>query len=109
MVTTKRCAYGTCKNDSRYPKSWVKNSNGDPVKFFHFPGAVREKERRQRWIKACNRDDSFVCTKDSYISDICSLHFVGGNGPTKDDPDPISAVASKERVSYLLMISKNYL
>ena len=33
--------------------------------------------------------------KDSCIS---SLHFVSGNGPTKEDPDPISAVASKERV-----------
>ena len=33
-------------------------------------------------------------TKDSCIS---SLHFVGGNGPTKKDPDPISGVESKER------------
>ena len=96
MVTTKRCAYGTCKNDSRYPESWKRNPNGDPVKFFHFPGAVRQNERRQKWIRACHRGDSFVCTKDSYI---CSLHFVGGKGPTKEDPDPISVVASKERVS----------
>ena len=63
--------------------------------FFHFPGAVRQNERRQRWITACHRGDSFVCTKDSYI---CSIHFVGGNGPTKQYPDPISAVASKEKV-----------
>ena len=35
-------------------------------------------------------------TKDSCIS---SLHFFSGNGPTKEDPDPIPAVASKERVS----------
>ena len=96
MVTTKRCAYGTCKNDSRYPNSWLRNANGDPVKFFHFPGAVRQKERRQRWIRLCHRGDSFVCTRYSYV---CSLHFVGGNGPTEEDPDPISAVASKERVS----------
>ena len=41
MVTTKRCAYGTCRNDSRYPQSWKRNSNDDPVKFFHFPGAVK--------------------------------------------------------------------
>ena len=33
--------------------------------------------------------------KDSYI---CSLRFVGGNGPTEEDPDAISAVVSKERV-----------
>lgn len=98
MVTTKRCAYGTCRNDSRYPQSWKRNSNDDPVKFFHFPGAVRQNERRQRWITACHRGDSFVCTKDSYI---CSIHFVGGNGPTKQYPDPISAVASKEKVMRL--------
>lgn len=101
MVTRKRCAYGTCKNDSRYPASWVRNPKGDPVEFFHFPGAKRQKERRERWIKACHRGDSFVCTKDSYI---CSIHFVGGNGPTDEDPDPISAVASKERVSYLCVL-----
>ena len=59
-------------------------------KFNHLPGAVRQKERRQRWIRSCHRCDSFVCTKDSYV---CSLRFVGENGPTEEDPDPISAVA----------------
>ena len=54
MVTTKRHAYGTCKNDSRYLNPQVRNAYGDPVKFFHFPGAVRQKERRQRWIKSCH-------------------------------------------------------
>ena len=37
-----------------------------------------------------------MCMKDSYV---CSLHIVGGNGQTKVDPDPTSAVASKERAS----------
>ena len=37
-----------------------------------------------------------MCMKDSYV---CGLHFAGGNGLTELDPDPISAVASKERVS----------
>ena len=37
-----------------------------------------------------------MCTKDSYV---CSLNFVSENGPTEEDPDPISAVGSKERVS----------
>ena len=69
------------------------------VSFFHFPGAVRQNKRRQRWITACHRRDSFVCTKDSYI---CSIHFVRGNGPTKEYPDPISAVASKEKVNLLV-------
>jgi len=38
-----------------------------------------------------------VCSKDSYLY-IYSIHFVGGNGPIKEDPDLISATASKERV-----------
>ena len=96
MVTTKWCACGTCIDNSQYPQSWKRNSNGDPVKFFHFPGAVRRNKRRQRWITACHRGDSFVGAKDSYI---CSIHFVGGNGSTNKYPDPISAVASKEKVS----------
>ena len=50
----------------------------------------------QRWIRSRHRGDQFVCTKDS---NVCSLNFVGENGPTEEDPDPISAVASKERVS----------
>ena len=28
--------YGTCRNDSRYPQSWKRDSNADPVKFFIF-------------------------------------------------------------------------
>ena len=84
-----------CKSDSRYPESWELNPNGDPVKFFHFPGAVRQNKRRQKGIKACHRSDLFVGTKDSYI---CSLHLVGGSGLTEADPDPISAVASEEMV-----------
>ena len=39
--------------------------------------------------------------KDSYLY-ICSVHFVGGNGPIKEDPDPISAFASKERIVLFL-------
>ena len=96
MVAIKRCSWGTCKNDSRYPERMTKNSNGDPISFYHFPGPKRSAEKRKRWIDACRRGDAFNCTKDSYI---CSLHFVGENGPTQEDPDPISATASKEMVS----------
>lgn len=95
MVTTKRCAYGTCKNDSRYPQRWERNSRGDSIQFYHFPGEKRQKERRQQWIVACHRGDSFVCTKDSYV---CSLHFVGEQGPTKEYPNPVSAISSREKV-----------
>ena len=98
MVATKRCAWGTCRNDSRYPHLMTKNDKGDEVRFYHFPAPKRWKEsaeKRKRWIVACHRGDSFVCGKDSYI---CSLHFVGMNGPTEENPDPISATASREKV-----------
>lgn len=96
MVATKRCAWGTCKNNSRYPERILKNVKGDPVTFFHFPGAKRCPERRKLWIDACKRGDSFNCSKDSYV---CSLHFVGENGPSKSNPDPIPATARKKKVS----------
>ena len=96
MVATKRCAWGTCKNDTRYPERMQKNKCDDPVSFYHSPGPKRTEEKRKRWIEACQRGDSFVCTKDSYI---CSIHFVGENGPTSEIPDPIPATASKELVS----------
>ena len=106
MVATKRCPYGTCRDDFQYPQSWKRNSDDHSFKFFRFPGAVRQNERRQRWITACHRGESFVYTKDSYI---CSVHFVGGNGPTKQYPDPISAVASKEKVGGRFFCLQHYL
>ena len=76
----------------------MRNNNGDPVTFFHFPGERRHPERRKQWILACRRRDNFICSKDSYI---CSLHFVGENGPSKANLDPISATTRKERVGLL--------
>ena len=96
MVTTKKCAWGTCKSDSRYPDRLKRGANGSKIFFLHFPGTKYHSAKRERWIRACHRGDGFVCTKDSYI---CSLHFVGENGPTMDHPDPISAVKSTENVS----------
>ena len=95
----KRCAWGTCRNDSRFPHLQTKNQKGDPITFYRFPAPKRWKEtaeRRKQWIIACHRGDSFECKKDSYV---CSLHFVGENGPTPEYPDPISAITSKEKVS----------
>ena len=99
MVTTKRCAWGTCSNDSRLPHRLKRNSNGDEIFFLHFPGVKSHKEKRERWIRACHRGDRFVCTKHSYI---CSLHFVGENGPSPVHPDPVSAIASREKVNLIL-------
>ena len=70
MVATKRCAWGTCMNDSRYPHVMTKNDKGDEVHFYRFPAPKRWKEseeKRKRWIVACHRGDFFVRGKDSYI------------------------------------------
>ena len=79
----RRCAWGTCRNDERFPHLWKRNANGD------------ERERRQRWIKACHRGDNFECTKNSHI---CSFHFVDENGSMMEHPGPMSAVKSRENV-----------
>ena len=36
-----------------------------------------------------------MCRKDSYI---CGFHFIGGNGPTEEYPDPIPATADVNEV-----------
>lgn len=102
----KRCAWGTCKSDSRYPER-LKRKDGTTVKFHSFPAVRKHKELREGWIRACSRDDGFICKKDSYI---CSLHFIGEHGPTKENPNPITATASKEKVScnMLLLFQTQY-
>ena len=40
------------------------NANGGLFKCFHFPGAVRQKLRSQRWKGSCHRGVSLVYTKD---------------------------------------------
>ena len=91
----KRCAWGTCKSDSRYPERLEKKERF-VVMFHRFPSVKKQNDRRQTWIRACSRGDGFVCTKDSYI---CSLHFIGERGPTEENPDPIIATSSTEKVS----------
>ncbi len=89
----KRCAWGTCNTDSRYPERLIKD--GVPVTFHHFPSVTKFKERREAWIRACCRADTFVCSKDSYV---CSLHFVGKKGPTEECLVPFPATASRDKV-----------
>ena len=73
------------------------------VFFFCFPKPKSNFDKCVKWAKACSRvgfDESRV-TKDTYI---CSLHFVGGKGPTPAHPDPIPANATKYDVSFLLCV-----
>ena len=60
----KRCAWGTCKTDSRYPERLVKG--GKVINFHPFPSEKKFKERRELWIRSSSRADDFKCTKDSY-------------------------------------------
>ena len=73
-----------------------KNANGDEVFFLYFSASKYHGEKRRRWIQACHRRDGFACANYSYI---CSLHFVGENGPTAEYSDFKSAVLSTEHVS----------
>lgn len=105
---TKHCCWGKCNSDSRYADRLPTD-----VFFIRFtkPGNIKEvmtnwekqregerTEKCKRWVHACGRRDfSKLCQvkKDTYI---CSLHFVGENGPTDDNPDPLIATLSEEQL-----------
>ncbi|XP_077861701.1 uncharacterized protein LOC144342472 [Saccoglossus kowalevskii] len=53
----------------------------------------RQPEKCDRWISACSRGDDFGRHRIKQDTYVCSLHFVGGNGPTEEHPDPIPATA----------------
>ena len=86
MVTTKHCCYGDCKSDSR------KLDNNSGIFFIGFgngfPKPNKEPEKCKRWIQMCGRKYFTIhdVKKDTYI---CSLHFIGGKGPTDEHPDPV--------------------
>ena len=52
------------------------------------------------WIHACRRPKLNLTTL-SYHRFICSLHFVGENGPTSENPDPAAATMSIGHQSHL--------
>ena len=98
----KHCCYGLCRSDSRYLP------DDTEIRFIPFfkPGKIKEgmsaaqieletgfTEKCQRWVNACCREDFSVAkvTRSTYI---CTLHFIGGKGPTLEHPDPIKATAS---------------
>ena len=107
---TKHCCYGLCKSDSRYPKTFPEGTE-----FIRFPkprkitDSMTEWQKKQesaktdkakRWLHACGRKGQFdrveQITKDTYI---CSLHFVGGKGPTDGNPDPYPARLSETEIA----------
>jgi hypothetical protein len=89
-MPVKHCCYGDCNSDSRYVG---KRSDMDGVNFFPFPKPKTQLEKCRCWVRLCGRKYFTVesIRKDTYI---CSKHFVGGNGPTDAQPDPLPAVST---------------
>lgn len=85
----KTCAWGTCNNDTRYPER-VEN-----VRFIPFPKPKTNSAKCLRWIKACGRPHNQLnVSKIDRHKFVCSKHFEGGDGPSLDFPDPLSADGS---------------
>ncbi|XP_013389213.1 uncharacterized protein LOC106157951 [Lingula anatina] len=92
----KHCAYGTCNSDSRH----ADRPHMAGVFFVPFPKPKTNVEKCKRWVHLCGRHvEQFNIDKVSKYTFLCSKHFVGGNGPTEENPDPISARACPEQVS----------
>ncbi|XP_078317732.1 uncharacterized protein LOC111118648 isoform X3 [Crassostrea virginica] len=92
-----RCAWGTCNVDERYPE---RLANG--VRLVLFPKPKTNLEKCLRWIKACNRPhDQLNVQRINKHKAVCSKHFVGGNGPTPQFPDPVTADGTAQRPARL--------
>ena len=99
MVTTKHCCYGVCRSDSRYADT----DRMKKVFFIRFPKPHLDRAKAERWVNACRRDGFTVASvkKDTYI---CSLHFIGEDGPTTKAPDPVIATATPSQVSVVTAV-----
>ena len=84
-MVVKHCCYGDCNSDSRYTG---KRKDMHNVFFIPFPKPKTKREKCERWIRLCGRMffNVYNIRKDTYI---CSKHFEGGKGPTKENPDPL--------------------
>ncbi|CAC5404724.1 unnamed protein product [Mytilus coruscus] len=89
----KHCCYGTCNSDTRYRHR--DDMNG--VFFIPFPKPITQREKCERWIKACGRPKKdFNVDKIKRCTYMCSKHFVGCKGPTELHPDPLPALLHNE-------------
>jgi hypothetical protein len=96
MVGTKHCAWGTCTSDSRHQES----DDLKDVFFIPFVKPHIDLDKCKRWINACHRE-LFTVEKVKKWTYICSKHFVGGYGPTPENPDPLRATMTDKQVSNL--------
>ncbi|XP_057675554.1 uncharacterized protein si:ch73-311h14.2 [Corythoichthys intestinalis] len=96
-MPTKHCCYGTCKNDSRY----YDRPHMKDVFFIRFPKPKTQRDKCERWIDLCGRPRyQFNASKVKSFTFICSKHFVGGHGPTDENPDPLPAIVCSEEVEH---------
>lgn len=89
-MVTKHCCHGQCNSDSRK----LNKVPGNKTFFIPFPKPHIDPVKCKRWIIACKRDN-FGEKNIAPHTYICSKHFVGGDGPTPLNPDPVSATQSK--------------
>jgi hypothetical protein len=97
--SNRHCCWGQCKTDSR------KLPDDSPIYFIPFPkeGKFKEgmslksrrkqearTEKAKQWVHLCGRA-GFTLDKITRNTYICSLHFIGGKGPTEENPNPIKA------------------
>ena len=83
--------------------SWIENYKLTSFIRFPRPGNVKESmtqwekdrenvktEKAKKWVHACGREGFSIknIKKDTFI---CPNHFIGGCGPTEEDPDPLLA------------------
>lgn len=106
---TKHCCWGLCKSDSRYPDRLPEGTFFIP---FPKPGKVRDNmtqlerehaklrtEKAKRWQFLCGRADFQSLEQIKGSTYICSLHFVGGKGPTPDNDEPTLATLTAVELS----------
>uniref|UniRef100_A0A8C4QH14 Uncharacterized protein n=1 Tax=Eptatretus burgeri TaxID=7764 RepID=A0A8C4QH14_EPTBU len=101
MVHFKQCSYGTCSNDTRH----AHKPHMQGVWFLPFPKPTNKPKECDRWIRACGRPAAFDRSRITKSTYVCSKHFVGGNGPTRDYPDPVPLPAPAPAITLQVMYS----
>ena len=82
------CCWGQCANDDKYNKESSKRPRQEFISTKWIPWP-KNNESVLKWIKACSTENLTTPEQITRSKRICSLHFVGGNGPTEAFPDPV--------------------
>ncbi|XP_046572861.1 uncharacterized protein LOC124280913, partial [Haliotis rubra] len=96
LIMVKRCSWGTCNSDTRYPERLAGG-----ITFIPFPKPARNFDKCQRWIRLCGRPKyqlNMEILRDHSRGKhffVCTKHFVDGK-PSKTFPDPASALPHEQ-------------